>query len=226
MHCFTLVVGEEVTRCIHIGVAKNAETTCPGIAVGKAGQFLPMSQDWFDHMVMLDQRALELPELKGVQLVMAPIANAALHEEVIGTEERDGKLEQLVRCSLVSRPRDELDRRALVHLIQPSDIKAKYSGGYKVEHPTKRKGTEEIRIARSYPKLRDTAGIEVLAEDDGDAVFTMLPGAAFRIDAPKGVRYEMPDAPGSTAPFLMYRLSPTGRTPNLVRLKYYQDKAA
>jgi len=206
MHCFTLAVGGEVTRGIHVRVAEGTGTTCPGILVGdNKGPFLPVEQAWFDRMVERDQRALELPEL----IVPPPtIMHADFYEEGQGITDPTGNVEDLSRCCLVSKPGGESDRRALVWMTKAPGLRATYTGCYKVESIAKR-GDSNIKVVRNYPNLEDVIGVEMIAEDSGSALFIMHPGAAFRIALPKN----------SYPSFLMYRLTPTGAKPNLIKLE-------
>jgi hypothetical protein len=213
MRCFTLHVGEEVTQGIRIKVAEGTDTTCPGILVGgNKGPFLPVEQAWFDRMVERDQRALELPELIVPPLT---IMHADFYEEGHGVTQPTGKVEELSKCSLVSRPGGEKDRRALVYLAQTPGIRASYTGCYKIESAVRRKDSEYIKVVRNYPNLEDVIGVEMIAEANGEALFIMHPGAAFRIAMPKN----------HDPSFIMYRLTPTGARPNLIRLEP-KDKAA
>jgi hypothetical protein len=206
MYCFTLVAGSEVERGIRI---KNSSVpaSCPGVSVGDTETFLAVSQDWFDQMINLDQKALELPALKGKQLALPTLMNTEFTEEGLVTQPT-GHLKDLAKCCLVSRPGNDLDRRALVHLMRPQPQGYRATGCYKVESVSAR-GTGGLKVIRNYPPLDEVVGIEMVAEVAGGALFIMHPGAAFRVALPRG----------SEPPFVMYRLTPSGMRPNLIKLR-------
>lgn len=193
MYCFTLNVGGDLSRGIRIEM--DGRTPCPGVYIGgeKDGVALPVAEEWFHQMVELDRLALELPELKDCDSLKLPlIMNAGLEEKEIE--------EGASACKLVSRPGNEPDKRALVRVIPPDEVRIRHSGCYKMETFDGR------RVTRGFPKLRDVPGIELLAEVGGEAIFIMGPGAAFRIGMPRG----------ASPKFHMFRLTSTGAKPRLI----------
>ena len=206
MQCFTVTVGEGVTRGIRLEIAKSGEASRSGINIGTHGLFLPVAQDWFDSMVDLDQKALAFP---GLVVQPLTITHAAFHEEGIGVTDPSGKVEDLPRCSLVSRPDNELDRRALVYLTHAARDRVSYTGCYMSERLAKKQGSDHIKVVRDYPPLEEVIGIEFIAGAGGDAMFIMHPGSAFRVELPRG----------NNPSFVMYRLTSTGARPNLIMLE-------
>lgn len=198
MYCFTLNVGGQPSRGLHV----KADNQSAGVFIGgDTGITLPTSKELFETMVRLDEQALQLPHLKDITNLPLPLvynANLVDRATLEGTEPAPED-EDVERPVLVGRSSDDPDRRALVHVLPPEGVHVRYSGCYKREQFT---GT---KVIRGYPSILEVEGIEVLAECNGEVLLIMQPNASFRVSLP---RHHEPN-------FHMYRLTMAKR-PRLV----------
>ena len=193
MYCYTLALGKEPSRGIHIQM--DGRTPVPGVYIGndKEGVTLPVSQKWFELMTELDHQVLDLPEMRGRSFGLPTVLNADIEE----IEEGDD-----IMLQLVSRSGKEIDQRVLVHVIPPEGARVTYSGNYKVE------SLKDRRVVRAYPRLDDVPGIEVLTQCGSELVLVMQPNAVFRAVLPKEFQNR----------YLSYRAAATGTKARLIDL--------
>lgn len=195
MYCFTLNVGEQPSRGLHVKADNQTASVFIG---GDDGISLPTSRELFETMVKLDQQAMQLPQLKDTTSLPLPlVCNADLVDKakLEGTEQDD----EVERPILVGKSSNDPDRRALVHVIPPEGVHVRYTGCYKREQFT------GVKVIRGYPSIQEVEGIELLSECNGELLLIMQPNASFRVSLPRG----------HDPNFFMYRLT-MARRPRLV----------